>query len=127
MTQYVKKTFEHAWQAAKFVDDGGALFTEGGMQVTASNAFYIVDSGRDIYAIKPTDWREQLDGTVENGVLCWVSNDYIDPSDAPHLSMAVIIVDIVTGGVSDTYMNTWTHATPLTQSEIDKLKGNAPV
>lgn len=126
MTQYVKKTFEHAWQAIKFFEDGGKLFIDSGSELKPlGTAPDVLRYLYRLYIAKPTDWREQLDGTVENGVLCWVG----DSIDCPSEECGDL--DIVTCFVDGWFQNKnecpWRYATPLTQSEIDKFKGNAPV
>ena len=66
------------------------------------------------------DWTDNLDGTAENGVLCWVSNVYADLRN----TMALIKDD----GLYYIDMNgeEWTHTTPLTKEEIQAFLNNAP-
>lgn len=131
MTQYIKKSFDHAWQAAKFVEEGGKLFENChsdsfGPVESHGEAFELFHSGIPLYTIKPKDWRDQLDGTVDNGVLCWVSDVSIERA-RESLCFHIIISphDGRNGFVSHSF-NSWDFAEPLTRAEIAKFMENAP-
>ena len=125
MTQYIKKSFDHAWQAAKFVEEGGKLFEN-----SYSESFNPVEShgeacelfvyGIPFYTIKPKDWRDKLDGAVENGVLCFV-HDYeeVIPGE-----LAVVVRKEECYYTQ--YDTPWDCAKPLTRAEISKFMESAP-
>lgn len=130
MTECIEKVFDNGWQAAKFVEEGGQLlrkfnkneFVHIDCPIEAVNLFF--ECVR-LYTFKATDWKEKLDGTIENGVLCWLSDSCEQPSIADHCS-----VEIVVGFDDDRKRmdvdNCWDYATPLTKAEIKKLMENAP-
>lgn len=126
MTEYVRKTFEHASQALRFMEDGGDIykFEFGAYRKMCMDSVYNHQrSGMDMYTIKPTDWREQLDGADDSGVLCWCNN-------RSGARVIVIIVGIFNESDNSFLCNNgsiWKDPSLLTQSEIDKFKENAPV
>jgi subtilase family serine protease len=125
MTKYQPITFDEPWQAVKFINEGGKLYQldcghayEVDAQVAMGN--YNATGPSQLYTIaKPAEWWEKLDGTIENGVLCWVSDDYEEPN----------VIEIVTA-IDDnwhvTSSGSWYNATPLTSAEILALLKNAP-
>ena len=124
MTQYVKKTFEHAWQAVKAFQENVPLFVhvqgDEYVQVVLHNC---LTNFSNLYTIKPTDWREQLDGTVENGVLCKL---YVKEV---HEVTSVVVRHSFEHGGNVYKTNTglaYRTAVPVGKSEIAKLMENAP-
>lgn len=124
MTEYVKKTFEHAWQAAKFVQEGGKLFFEdagsGFVEVSERTAYELFDNGAKPYIIKPTDWRERLDGTVGNAVLCWVWDGDVEANVIELIAELGEQCFLCHRGIP------WGNAKPITRAEILALANNAP-
>lgn len=75
---------------------------------------------------KPTTWYEKLDGTVDNGVLCWTDSELDDvtiitaykPGDYYEFKAAY--------NRGDDGLDGFDELTPLTREEIQKFMDNAP-
>ena len=126
MTQYVKKTFEHAADACKFVETGGQLlqqinegeFVHIDCPIEAVSLFF---ADEHFYTIKPTDWREH----ITDKILCLCQDDDVMGGD--EFITTVIRYDS-SDGTFLTSDGTWVEsAKPLARSEIATLMENAPV
>jgi hypothetical protein len=123
--KYQPITFEQQWQAVKFINEGGKLYQldcchayEVDAQVAIGN--YNATGPSQLYTIaKPAEWYEKLDGTTENGILCWVS-DGSEHDKSPEVVLEFSNDEYITGHY---FLG---NATPLTSSEILTLLKNAP-
>lgn len=122
MTKYIKKQFEHAWQAAKFIEEGGKLY-----MMDSGHAYDVgVDTAMKnlsaLFIEEKRGWRERLDGTTDNGVLCFVWDETrLDG----RISMVVEVRDCRFRFLCESG-NAWQNAEPLTRAEIMELAERAP-
>lgn len=129
--KYEPVEFSKLSEAIAYVEGGGKLY-----QLDAGHAYTLTPTslaamsgnlatGGVISAFtdapKP-NWYEVLDGTVDNGVLCWVDDEPLPNSLRGHASL---IVSKRSDGFVGSMDRHWYHATPLTRTEIQKFMDNA--
>lgn len=123
--KYEPIEFSKLSEAIAYVEDGGELY-----QLDAGHSYEVsesalVDCWRDRLFIKakPAPWYEKLDGTVKNGVLCWVDDEKIP--DRFRSNVSLITTEAEDGFVDNLPVH-WDYATTLTRTEIQKFIDNAP-
>lgn len=140
MTKYTQITFTKLSEAIAYLENGGYLCQSfdatcashqqtvysHGIDISELTSIWVVENVRTFHTkSKPSQWYEKLDGTVENGVLCWIK-DYSDKARCVDL---VVKASDKTYEVVNSYdgsLAQWECATPMTRAEIQLFMNNAP-
>lgn len=135
MKHFERKYFCHAWEAAQFVEQGGSLYfntlaSDLGKKDPhpvrdEASAVKLFQKGHAFYVVQNKTWYAKLDGTLENAVLCLVS----ERGQAGWEKDAIVDLIVATEPYSQ-YQScsgtVWEYAVPLTKSEVIAFANNAP-
>lgn len=125
MNKYQQIEFGKLSEAIAFIEDGGVIY-----QLDAGHGYDLTIKTlaknwpmRGLFTDAPKPkWYEKLDGTVDNGVLCWC-HDYGEK---------LIFIDLICTFKEGVYKSSreeccgWLEAAPLTRTEIQRFMDNSP-
>ena len=124
-------------EIAKAMIDGEVFYSESGNVTLGWDSGSFLTSNNVVFCVKgpfyrrvekQVKWWDNLDGTVDNGVLCFVSDEY-EPNQEDIYCDTTLIVDFKPDKslpLREVGGSAWKYATPVSKDMLQKWLDNAP-